>query len=129
MHRSVQDRLKEAEADPPDAASPARPRRPPQILRRLGPTPGGHGHGQSHQDLFEANFERNLANRSDQLLVDVVGQRGRASRDRSGASPGRPGEPDKTLKAKPDDLMARLPGPWPTCGWERRRRPSTISRP
>src|SRR5262249_9268938 len=72
-----------------------------------GRSPGAGVTGQGDRDLFEGTFEQHLANRGDQLLLDVavsaasrpgtIQERARSALERA----------DKALPAKPDNLDAR----------------------
>ncbi|MFI5457893.1 MAG: protein kinase, partial [Isosphaerales bacterium] len=64
--------------------------------------------GQEYRDQLEGTFEQNLASLSDQLLLDVaVSEAGKPQTIRERAQAARE-RAEKALKAKPDDLDARL---------------------
>jgi serine/threonine protein kinase/formylglycine-generating enzyme required for sulfatase activity/tetratricopeptide (TPR) repeat protein len=72
-----------------------------------GRPPGAGVTGQGAHDLFEGTFERYLANRGDQLLLDLAvsaASQPRTIQERAQSALERA---DKALKAKPDDLDAR----------------------
>jgi serine/threonine protein kinase/formylglycine-generating enzyme required for sulfatase activity/tetratricopeptide (TPR) repeat protein len=80
----------------------------PQYCGVWGRPPGIRITGQTIHDLFQSNFEQKQADLGDQLLVDlVVHAAGKPPliRERAQAAVDRA---EKKLKAKPDDLDARL---------------------
>jgi formylglycine-generating enzyme required for sulfatase activity len=106
-HQSVQDRLKEAKLIARTITAVRGTDGRVRFCGVWGRPPGAGVTGQGDRDLFEGTFEQDLANRGDQLLLDVAASAAsqpRTIRERAQSALERA---DKTLKAKPDDPDAR----------------------